>query len=42
VRNSQHQKIDLDYAFRDLGEPVPPGALATEPAMSGALATESA
>lgn len=32
VRNRRNQVIDLDYAFRDLPEPVPAGALATEPA----------
>jgi amino acid transporter len=42
VRNGQHQTIDLDYGFSDLGEARPPGAPAGEPAMSGALATESA
>jgi amino acid transporter len=32
ARNARRQPIDLDYAFRDLGEPIPAGALATEPA----------
>jgi amino acid transporter len=31
ARNAQRQSIDLDYAFKDLGEAIPPGALATEP-----------
>jgi amino acid transporter len=42
ARNARRQTIDLDYAFRDLGEPVPAGALATEPRPAGALATEPA
>ena len=37
VRNRKHQAIDLDYAFRDLGEAIPPGALATEPGKPGAF-----
>jgi amino acid transporter len=32
ARNARRQTIDLDYAFADLGEPTPAGALATEPA----------
>jgi amino acid transporter len=32
ARNAQRHSIDLDYAFKDLGEAIPPGALATEPA----------
>jgi amino acid transporter len=40
ARNARRQPIDLDYAFRDLGEAVPAGALATEP--TGALAPELA
>jgi amino acid transporter len=32
ARNARREHIDLDYAFGDLGEAVPPGALATEPA----------
>jgi amino acid transporter len=32
ARNARRQTIDLDYAFKDLGEAIPPGALATEPA----------
>jgi hypothetical protein len=32
ARNAQRHTIDLDYAFKDLGEAIPPGALATEPA----------
>jgi amino acid transporter len=40
ARDARRQPIDLDYAFADLGEAIPPGALATEPA--GALATELA
>lgn len=31
VRNRGGHTIDLDYAFRDLGEAIPEGALATEP-----------
>jgi amino acid transporter len=31
VRSGRRQQIDLDYAFREAGEPVPPEALATEP-----------
>jgi hypothetical protein len=27
----QREPIDLDYAFRDTGEAIPPEALATEP-----------
>jgi amino acid transporter len=30
-RTQRHEHIDLDYAFRDLGEPVPAAALETEP-----------
>jgi amino acid transporter len=32
ARNAQRHTIDLDYAFKDLGETIPSGALATEPA----------
>jgi hypothetical protein len=32
ARNAQRHTIDLDYAFKDLGEAIPSGALATEPA----------
>jgi amino acid transporter len=32
ARNARRQAIDLDYAFSDLGEAIPAGALATEPA----------
>jgi len=35
VRNRGGHTIDLDYAFRDLGEKIPSGALATEPHSSG-------
>jgi amino acid transporter len=31
-RTQRHEHIDLDYAFRDLGEPVPSAAIETEPA----------
>jgi amino acid transporter len=31
IRSMRKQQIDLDYAFREAGEPVPPEALATEP-----------
>jgi amino acid transporter len=30
-RLSRHERIDIDYAFRDQGEEIPPEALATEP-----------
>ena len=50
LRNRGGHVIDLDYAFRDLGEQVPAGALATEPhqpsgediAAGGMLVTETA
>jgi amino acid transporter len=32
VRHAQHGVIDVDYASEDLGEAMPPGALAAEPA----------
>jgi amino acid transporter len=36
VRNRGGHTIDLDYAFRDLGEQIPAAALATEPHAPGA------
>ncbi|HEX3874682.1 MAG TPA: APC family permease [Solirubrobacteraceae bacterium] len=42
ARDARHQPIDLDYAFRDLGEETPAGALATEPAPVAALASDPA
>jgi amino acid transporter len=30
-RVSRHERVDIDYAFRDQGEEIPPEALATEP-----------
>jgi hypothetical protein len=30
-RVARREPVDLDYAFRDVGEEIPPEALATEP-----------
>jgi hypothetical protein len=42
ARDARRQPIDLDYAFGEIGEEVPPGALATEPGPPAELATKPA